>query len=624
MIPDNDKDAPVLPMRRTQHLLDLIRLHRPRTITEVGVAKGQTAISMIVNAARYQPEIEYHGFDLFAEGFDDDTRKREFQGKQPHSYDQVCEALDKVASMLRGFNVVLRWHLHRGPTSQTLLDSNARSALAADLVYLDGGHSVETIEQDLRALLGKAKTIVLDDFYHDRPLEFLARWGCNTVVQKVVPKDFAFLPIIETVPGADGASIAVGQVVVPRRAWPWARLQAPLAVMRARKPARTFVQADAVSERFLKQAAEAWGGSIGGELPADFAYIDCAFREADGTHIFASAEEARAAWSGVEAPVKCFGGFIQGDTTRGAGAAIPEGALIVSGLDVIDGTEVGAFVWPKEAWPIKAQIHVATRNCVDDGVILANVKANFPRLPRYIEPCLPHAGRVTFVSAGPTLAGELETIREEQQAGAYVVCVKHAHDALIEAGIVPWACVLLDPRDHVKQFIQEPHPGTIYFVASMVAPSTLDILLAKQARIVGYHALVGAGEDKLLPKGTRFLVGGTSAATRGLPLLLMLGFRDFVLRAYDSCFLEKPSNVGEKTKLGYDRFVKVEIGGKKFWTELELIAQAQDFKQFMETLNQAEMLSNVHLEVPGTGIIPHLWALMRPVRPAFADVAAAW
>jgi hypothetical protein len=111
---------------------------------------------------------------------------------------------------------------------------------------------------------------------------------------------------------------------------------------------------------------------------------------------------------------------------------------------------------------------------------------------------------------------------------------------------------------------------------------------------------------------------------RGLPLFLMLGFRKFSLFAYDSCFDEKPSNLEEKTKLGYSRFVKVEVGGRKFWTELELVAQAQDFKNFTEMLLKDEMLSNIELDVQGDGLIPHLWQLMRPVRPAFEDVSRAW
>ncbi len=606
---------------RTEHLDDLIRLHKPRIITEIGVARCITALRMIDRAFKKQDEIVYHGFDLF-EDLDDARIKAEFQGKVPISFDQANKLFAEAAARYAEHGKTLHWNLHRGPTTKTLLHCQ-KEALSADLVYLDGGHSVETIKHDLRALKG-SKVILLDDFYHDREPDFTQRWGCNTVVQELYPGDFAFMPIVDHVQGADGQPIDIGQVVVPRSAWPLARLMAPLTIIRQSKPKTVFVYADPISSRYLGREITAYGGVVTDEFAhtdIDFAYVDCVCGNQ-----YMDREEALDAWEKIKhVPVKVFGGFVLDNTfLDGAGHILHADPAIdrmtISGLDKIDGREVGCFVSPKAAWQQKSRIHVATRNCVDNEVIIANIRANTPRIHRWIETCRPHDGKLLFVSAGPSLKGLLPEIRD-RSADAKIVCVKHAHDPLIDAGIVPWGCVLLDPRDHVKQFVQNPHPQTIYFTASMVSHTTVDILLEKRARIVGYHALVGAGEDKILPKGTMFMVGGTSAAVRGLPLFLTLGFRDFTLYAYDSCFDERPANVGEKTKLGYDRYVKIEIGGKKFWTELELVAQAQDFKEFMTILSQTEMTSSVKLDVRGGGICRHLFDLMKPVRPSFEDLA---
>lgn len=619
-------------MLRVQHLVDLIDLHRPQVITEVGFAKGATAQMMIGRASRYQREIEYHGFDLFEEGYTDDIIRREFQGKRPTAYEKACAHMRALAERLHDEGITLRWFLHRGPTTETLHTDAAAKARVADLVYLDGGHSYQTILHDYEALQ-QSKIIVFDDFYHDRPPEFTARWGCNAVLEQRLHNKFAFLPIQERVPAADGGTIVVGHAITPRSAWPWTRLLPALTMVRHHKPKRVFAYCDEIPMRYLSAVVRDHQGEIVDDhtLQSDLSYVDCVRMLPNGEHLFMNEDEALDAFSKTNAPMQVWAG-LRRDNMLGCGSILralqeqkDRTAIIITGLDDFEGEEVAAFVTPANVWPQpKQSVHVATRNCVDDAVIQANIQGNVGRITKWVDLCRPHDERAIFVSAGPSLQTQIDEIREVASRGGRVVCVKHAHDTLIQNGIVPWACVLLDPRDHVSQFIQNPHPDCTYLVASMVSTTTLDLLLEKNARVVGYHALVGAGEQEILPKGTRFLVGGTSAATRGIPVLLCLGFRRFTLFAYDSCLTERPEDVDEKTKLGYNRFMKVELGGRKFWTELELIAQAQDFRAFLEDLSKNELVSAVELDVRGDGLIPHLWSLMRPVRPSFTDMERSW
>lgn len=621
-------------MNREEHLLDLIDLHKPSSLTEIGIAQGYGAVRMIKRAAQYQSRITYYGFDLFAEGLTDEIRQREFQvGQKTMALAEAQAKFAALAGELWTDGVELSVRLYPGPTSQTLLDSSAAQALAADLVYLDGGHSVDTIRLDYQALLnGGAKVICLDDFIHHRDPAFLARYGCNAIVQELTPNNVAFLPVIDgKIWPTDGKPFGAGQVVYPRSAWPWSRMQAALHVIRNTKPKTVFVYADDLQVKYLAHEVAQYGGILTTDhtVPADFAYVDCARRLDDGTHLYMTKEEAQSAWEQCPAPVRVFGGLRLDRSEGGAGHVIdPGNSMIVNGLDLLDGVEVGAFCWPKGAWPIiKGQIHVATRNCVADEVICKNVSDNVPRINRWIAHCQHHDGRIVLVSAGPSLrsASTIAEIKNEAaRPGTKVLCVKHAHDYIIENGIVPWGCILLDPRDHVKQFIQNPHPDTIYFVATMVSHTTLDILLEKGARVVGYNAIVGAGEDKLFPPNTLRISGGTSAAMRSLPVMMALGFRKFCLFAMDSCFDKRPENVNEKTPLGYNRYQKIEVAGRKFWTELELLAQAQDFKQFIEDLRQHELLSSLEMDMRGDGIIQHLWAVSRTIKPAFSEVERSW
>ena len=114
-------------------------------------------------------------------------------------------------------------------------------------------------------------------------------------------------------------------------------------------------------------------------------------------------------------------------------------------------------------------------------------------------------------------------------------------------------------------------------------------------------------------KSNILLSGGSTAATRGLTLLHSLGFRKFKLFGYDSCYWGKPDEVHgfNKRKQAF----QVEMMGRKFWTDAELMAQAQDFDKM---LKQPEALG-LDVEVYGDGMIPHIWNT-RKLMPSFEDI----
>lgn len=278
------------------------------------------------------------------------------------------------------------------------------------------------------------------------------------------------------------------------------------------------------------------------------------------------------------------------------------------------GAGIQLAMWPSSAFPGKVNLVIQTRNCVPNEEILANITYSVPRIKRWLVEARKHSESAVFVSGGPSLKDHIGEIRQWQEK-AKIFCVKHSHDVLINAGIVPFGCFLLDPRDHVQDFIENPHPDVIYFTASMVHPTTLNRLLERNARIVGYNAHVGAGEDEVLRKFGRHILigGGSTSATRGVSALHALGFRDFHLYGYDSCYYE-PKDTTVKTKLGYQKYYEAEVTGKKFWTDSELMAQAQDFEKLMKEDK------DIDITVYGPGMIHHIWSIMRKVLPDYMDV----
>lgn len=230
------------------------------------------------------------------------------------------------------------------------------------------------------------------------------------------------------------------------------------------------------------------------------------------------------------------------------------------------------------------EIRVKTKNVGSDHEIQDNIKHALSmyhpfRLPR----CRVHDGLALMCAGGPSLEKEIATITRMALNGGTIFAVKSAHDRLIAAGIPPFACILLDPRGHVKEFIDKPHPRVNYIVASMCHPSVFKTLQSGGARTWLYHAAVGAGENQIV--GSSFmsqgnvvmLAGGCSSATRGMMIAFLLGFRKLHLFGYDLCY----DGPGEgRVKIGIRNGHPFTDGD--IWTDYEKVAQLGELRVMME------------------------------------------
>lgn len=251
-------------------------------------------------------------------------------------------------------------------------------------------------------------------------------------------------------------------------------------------------------------------------------------------------------------------------------------------------------------------LNILTQNCVDHELIKKNVSANLQIIKKdnWLPVCVKSDEEIVICSAGPSLSAD--EILPWYEKGVKIVAVKHALEKLKKEGIVPWACILLDPRQHVGDFVKEPDTRVNYFVSSMVDPSVTKLLRDKGCKVYGYHAGVGAGEVERIPEGHLIIEGGSATATRGISLLEMLGFRKFHLYGYDCSYAEKPDLNDRKTngKLRYEEVtLSVETWGgetatRTFWTEGQFLAQVQEFKKFY--INKPSLTLHTY----GNGIIP--------------------
>lgn len=249
-------------------------------------------------------------------------------------------------------------------------------------------------------------------------------------------------------------------------------------------------------------------------------------------------------------------------------------------------------------------IVIQTKNSIPDEKIKENIRVNQLLIKNWLKPCLPNDEEIVVVSAGPTLVAE--DVRDEVLVGRKIVAVKHALERLENAGIVPWACILLDPREHVASFVEKPDTRVKWFVASQVNPEATKRLLEAGCDVWGYHASVGANEDDLINKQFESIVhGGSATATRGLYVLNHLGFSSFRLYGYDLCYSDKPKNLEEKDTFGQTKYLDISIGfthphcntKHHFFSEAQFIAQFEELNDIIKT-------NRFKIKAFGMGMIP--------------------
>ncbi len=167
------------PLRYRALFREIFRL-RPRRLVEIGVFNGRHAAQMIQTAALHHPvrEIEYFGFDLF-EDLTPELLEYE-KSKQPPTCAEVQQLLDQTGATVK---------LLRGNTRESL-PRHAPEIGVVDFIFVDGGHSVETIQLDwdnLQALVGPGTVVIFDDYYVNNPQD-VAGSGCQSILDALDPQ----------------------------------------------------------------------------------------------------------------------------------------------------------------------------------------------------------------------------------------------------------------------------------------------------------------------------------------------------------------------------------------------------------------------------------------------------
>ena len=166
-------------------LKDIIGDAQCEFIAEIGTHKGGTAQQLITLLAPRVEKLTYYGYDIFdADNVDKEFHKKERNGKAPVSYNQAVSTLRKMQTK---FNNV-EYKLHKGYTTDTMTPTKF------DFVYIDGGHSYDTVKHDYEQVKD-SKLIVFDD---------VKITGVNTFIKELI---------------AEGINVEIINTVISKHVW---------------------------------------------------------------------------------------------------------------------------------------------------------------------------------------------------------------------------------------------------------------------------------------------------------------------------------------------------------------------------------------------------------------------
>ena len=304
---------------------------------------------------------------------------------------------------------------------------------------------------------------------------------------------------------------------------------------------------------------------------------------------------------------------------------------------------------PPELKQVPIVVH--PRDSVPKEYIRNNIVTNLTHIDKdkWVTKHPAHKDKAVIVSAGPYIDYAKLKKFIDDNPGCKVLSVKHALPGLMKNGIIPWGCIVLDPRPITgksthnivrKDLFEKTDPSINFFVASMTDPSVTEYLKEKDTHMWGWHAFtdslreeeeqgkviekqqVKLSEELGIPQGATLITGGTCAAMRGIGMLHTMGFRDIHLFGFDCC-RDEPTDE-EKTETTGDleggetpkpKYIQVNVKDKSYLTTGELLAMAQDCEKVFNDPGLEGVLS-FHGE---NTMVADLWKIKeeQEVRPQF-------
>lgn len=242
---------------------------------------------------------------------------------------------------------------------------------------------------------------------------------------------------------------------------------------------------------------------------------------------------------------------------------------------------------------------------VEEELVKKNVRINSLAGWKQVKPHLPQPKEVMIVGGGPSLNGQLETIRKMRAEGCLLVTLNGAYNWALENGLSVSGTIVVDAREFNARFTHPVMPGVHYLIGSQVDPAVLDGLPHENTYLWNTTAeLFKEILDETVGEGNWYgVVGGCTVLLRAIPLLRMLGYLKFHLFGCDSCVTTDAHHAYAQVENDGAPLFPTIVGGRKFMCTAWQIAQAQQFMDLIRVMGDL-----FELQIHGDGLLS--WILI--------------
>lgn len=218
-------------------------------------------------------------------------------------------------------------------------------------------------------------------------------------------------------------------------------------------------------------------------------------------------------------------------------------------------------------------------------------------------------GAVCIVGGGPSLAGDLDELKNRRRNGQKIWALNGCARYLLEHGVDVDAQIILDGREDNVGFVV---PVASYYIGSQCDNAIFDAV--KGCNVTLFHANT-QGIAEVIPndgKPLHLISGGSTVGLNAMAIAYTQGYRDIHLFGFDSSNDEE-HHAYHQALNDHDAVVNVTVEGQQFSAAPWMVAQVNQFQELATALAEAGCIITVH----GYGLLPYVASFMsQPNRQA--------